>query len=580
MKHFHSRALLFLVLMLPSIVRSDDAQVAVEALKKVAQKGNGITQEESAEAGKVQSIGATAIPHLIPLLRDKDEDIRALAAYTVRDIEGLTEKHLDALIECARGGEQWIIPAIGSIGSPLAIEFLVSELVRERSTGTQVVPAVERLGGKVVPHLVKLYEKDEGWDESLELAVSAVLTALGKKAAGAIEPLLNIAGDESAPFKRRGRAIEAIGHLGQHAAGAVRTLQLLHEKGNADIQYQAMWAIIGIGTPEATPFMVQQLKEAARQKQRTAEVSSALLRTAWKGIALKAAGSEVASYLKDPDGELRAIAAGVLGHIGYDGAADDLISLLDDSEDWRVAYSAAGALGLLKIPHAEPALARASIKYWYPPVRHAAATAIKTIHGEAPPKPNTTLLFGPLEFLTYDYVGKDQETLNQEDLPLLRHPVSQTPNEVVPLRLMIKQGVFDDASLPAVKLDDGWLTGTNLGEWGGEILFKDLQGNVTALAQVNTEAVYLTDKGPVAVTGLAHMTSNYGRLYRLRKNDAGKWTAEPWRVLPGAPIFSRKLEDGNLLINCHGGIVLVSPDGTMKTLTRKEALRDNVPETR
>ena len=53
----------------------------------------------------MDSTGPAAIPYLLRLLHDKNEDVRDLASFTLRDIKGLTEEHLDALIESRRRGD-------------------------------------------------------------------------------------------------------------------------------------------------------------------------------------------------------------------------------------------------------------------------------------------------------------------------------------------------------------------------------------------------------------------------------------------------------------------------------------------
>ena len=123
-----------------------------------------------------------------------------------------------------------------------------------------------------------------------------------------------------------------------------------------------------------------------------------------------------------------------------------------------------------------------------------------------------------------------------------------------------------------VKVDDGYLVGSDRGEWGGEIAYVNREGKARILMPLNTEAIYKTKAGIVAVTGVAHMTFNSGCLFKISKTADGRWGAEKWRVLPGAPRFSRLLKNGNLFISCHGGMVLISPDGRMRSVTRQESV--------
>lgn len=84
-------------------------------------------REELAIADELRRLGPEAIPHLLPLLRDENAAARDLAYYTLADIEGWTEEHLDALIGSYRGGDDWIPLAIAKIGTPRAANFLVEQ---------------------------------------------------------------------------------------------------------------------------------------------------------------------------------------------------------------------------------------------------------------------------------------------------------------------------------------------------------------------------------------------------------------------------------------------------------------------
>ncbi len=130
-----------------------------------------------------------------------------------------------------------------------------------------------------------------------------------------------------------------------------------------------------------------------------------------------------------------------------------------------------------------------------------------------------------------------------------------------------------DIEMECLEVDGGFLTGTDFGEWGGQILFVDRDGKPAVLAEVNTPFIHQSTHGVFAVTGLAHMTLNHGEIYRLKKSQDGRWNAEKWRQLPGAPFASRLLQDGSIFVTGYGGMTLIAPDGTMKSLTRERVLK-------
>ena len=116
----------------------------------VAKNTAGISKQEMDLAEAVQRYGAQAILPLLKLLESDKPNVRQLAGYTLRDIEGLTAENLPALMRARRGGDGWIPPAIARIGTPEAIEFLVNDLRNEPEMHTQVTVAVENPGGQGV----------------------------------------------------------------------------------------------------------------------------------------------------------------------------------------------------------------------------------------------------------------------------------------------------------------------------------------------------------------------------------------------------------------------------------------------
>lgn len=112
-----------------------------------------------------------------------------------------------------------------------------------------------------------------------------------------------------------------------------------------------------------------------------------------------------------------------------------------------------------------------------------------------------------------------------------------------------------------MKVADGLLLGGDRGEWGGELAFKDKDGNVTMLVANNTIGIHRMPFGIVAASGLAHLMLNHGYLYVIDFKEGSVPMARIWKVLPGAPSKSGLLESGDLFVACVGGNVLISPTG-------------------
>ncbi len=75
----------------------------------------------------------------------------------------------------------------------------------------------------------------------------------------------------------------------------------------------------------------------------------------------------------------------------------------------------------------------------------------------------------------------------------------------------------------------------------------------------NTVGLHQLGGRVVAVTGLAHLGTNEGILYRLAPDEKGRIVAKPWLRLPGAPLTSGFTREGRFFIRTYGGDVLVEP---------------------
>jgi hypothetical protein len=291
----------------------------------------------------------------------------------------------------------------------------------------------------------------------------------------------------------------------------------------------------------------------------------------------RGAGPILRKYLDSENWDVRIAATRALGYIGDADATEDLIRQLHCAEDWRVVLSATEALGRVGAKQALPEIEKISRDYWYPPVRAAAITSMVSIRtGEYPASKYHPTNFA-LEFFDYWNVGHEMDRLENEEINRITLPTIKTADSLP--KAVIAAGRKNNIKglYCGLVLEYGYLAGSNRGEWGGEIVFFDFKYKPTVILEENTEAIYRTSNQIFALTGLAHMGMNNGIVYKLRRDESGKWIAQPWRALPGEPRWSRLLKNGSLFVNCVGGIVVVSPDGEMKSLTRKEAVGEPAP---
>jgi HEAT repeat protein len=532
----------------------------------VAKEGvdNGVGPNAGKLAKAIQTHGADAVPAMIELLSAKNDDVRLFAGYVLRDLNGPTEANLDALIAARRRGDGWIAPAIGRIGSPRAVAFLIEDLKSKPEQG-QTSWALKLAGEKAAPSLAQLYRDNKRMSDDLFSVSSLILADMGAKATPAVSLLLATASDRNVVIENRVFAVLALGALRQMAVDAVPGLKALAKSEPDRFKAPVEEAIVNIGTNDSIEIIVPRLRS---------KPNVLLLRdlAELKGNG-RGAGAAVVELLAHPDWEIRVAAARTLGYIGYAEGTDALRKLLGDTADWRLVYSAAQSLGRLKAKSALLGLNRIAANHWFAPVRQAAVKAALVIEGKEDYVSQWPDANFPFEFFEYQNARDERFDgfATYEKLPWKPEPEVLTPDQLRAESYTIEMVGYDDKgkhverqqSAPgcAMRVADGLLLGGDRGEWGGELVFKDKAGVVTTLVDDNTVGIHRMLFGVVAATGLAHMMMNHGCLYLVEIKEGAPPTARLWKTLPGAPRTSGLLKSGDLFIACVGGNVLISPSG-------------------
>ena len=137
-------------------------------------------------------------------------------------------------------------------------------------------------------------------------------------------------------------------------------------------------------------------------------------------------------------------------------------------------------------------------------------------------------------------------------------------------------------TLPDVglKVDGGWLLGTDKGEWLGDLVILDEQGNQSKLLDVNVKDLFRIENEIVAIVmGVSikmvikpipgsSMSGMYfidrGVVYLVAKNEDGIWRADKWETLQCSPRSAFMLEDGRVLVVCDGEGVVISANRKME----------------
>lgn len=318
------------------------------------------------------------------------------------------------------------------------------------------------------------------------------------------------------------------------------------------------------------------------------------------------AGPAVMRSLDSDDFEERLLAAKTLGYIKYLDAVPKLVSLLNDKTDVRMSYVAAESLGRMKSKNALTSLKKVAANHWYPITKETAKKAIQHIqNGKVY---DNTLQGKNFAFYYFDTQLLNIESCDEVTSQTVREPLSQklyisnskeqleklkyksvvisygacdeeqqkvdNPNGIIEVNasniVEHRKSIYQTPQI-ALKIEDGWLVGSDSGEWGGELVHISSTNEHTILLKENVEDIYKLGERYIATTGLAHLSMNDGVIYELYKDKSDNWKNRPWRILPGAPRTSWFVDTGELLINTvGGGSILLSKDGNLRMAKCKQ----------
>jgi HEAT repeat protein len=545
----------------------------IAKIPQVAAGGGGVSPAEVELAKQLQSFGPTSVPRLVALLDSPDEHVREFAGYLVRGLDGLTESDLDALIKARLRGDGWIPPAIAAVGTPRAIAFLVDELQRKPEHQSQLTWALSQAGEKAAPALAAVFRQQTLVSRELSDSIAEVFGDMGAKAGIAVPQLLETSADRTLPKPNRLGAVRSLGSIGLAAADAVPKLQRL-AKSEPEVFADAVnRAILGIGTPDAAEILMARLQSVSPGF----EVTIILRDIAALRENGRKAGPEVLKVLHRDQWENRVNAALTLGYIGYSAAAADLKRVLSSQEDWRLVYAATVSLGRLKDQTALPNLRQLAKAHWSPVVRKAALKAFNVIQGtevfESRWHPSN-FAFEYFEYQNLGYEASPEQRRATEKFRFRTDSDELPPAKLSNITYSIEIVGYDEKGRQveqrnatpgcAFRFGNGLLLGGDRGEWGGELVYQDEKGATSVLLEQNIHAIHRMPFGVVATVGLAHLTMNSGYLYLVTRGPDGKPNARPWNVLPGAPMKSGVLENGDLFVSCYGGDVLITPTGEFR----------------
>lgn len=533
-----------------------------------------------------------AVPALVPLLEDPDTNVANIAAAALREAKHIDPAYLPQIRKGLDRGLGWLPLALARMDSDEAAKEAVSRfLVSEGAPNNQEAFAVEQSGLRAIPYIVDAVRCGSACGANTGL-LGSVLAGMSEEArANAAPELMNIARDASVTDAVAIDALDMIADLG--TAGVVVEADLLRLRTQLPQRTALIdHALIGIRSTQAGALFAAQLRLSP-------DVHD-LRDLAEAGPAAIDAGETTAALLNHDDPGIRVAAARALGFIGYRQAIGALMATLGDPVDPRLAWAAAESLGRLQATEALPALDSTARIHWFPPVRKAAAEAARHIREGVPYQAQFHRRNFALEFFAYEHIRNDGPGCEKPVDAVQIEPTSMklyertAPAQLKALTYSIveemppppppplgengvrvtettsgavaeRPNVVKHVPTVALRVDGGWLAGSDRGEWGGELVFVGDDGSQQKVIDENVEDIYRLGDRYVVTVGLAHLGSNAGAVLELRHAADGHWQASPWRILPAAPQSSFLTRNGDLLVTVYTDTpIVISPDGTMR----------------
>ncbi|NBD95317.1 MAG: hypothetical protein GVY11_02425 [Gammaproteobacteria bacterium] len=519
---------------------------------------------------RIAELDAELTDDLVALLHHQDRYVAQVAGLALSEQPSIDPRFFGDILQAVEMGVRFSGGPLGRVDSTEAAELVVQRLVGgENGNRTAYQWAAALQGARAVPFIVEAARCHDPCREERHRLLADVLERMGPERSEAGPGLLSVAADEVLPEHARVGALAMIAELGPGAVELDDGLVSLRH-ANPHLKAPINGALIKLRSDEAGEIFAERLSNSPNRRD--------MVRLAGMRRAGYAAGPVVEALLSHADWDIRLQAVRTLALIGFDPAVDSITPLLTSRKDVALNWMAADAMAHLNAVESIDALQQLAETHWHPHVRARAARSRDRLLGLSAFEPLSRLW--PSARVAYSQEPDSMAGCDEPGVGVVR-PSSpariQHPDDEALLRMLSYSSEFagdatvrrhDQPLVPglALRVDGGWLTGSDRGEWGGELVFIDRSGRARVLVRENVQDIHRLGRDKyIAVTGLGHMLTSRGMLYRVQKTPGESWAAERWRRLPGAPVSSALTQGGDVLVSTRrGGSVLVSPDGQVR----------------
>lgn len=142
----------------------------------------------------------------------------------------------------------------------------------------------------------------------------------------------------------------------------------------------------------------------------------------------------------------------------------------------------------------------------------------------------------------------------------------------LPPRLKYEEGMpgrtVDAGLRSATHLGSAWLLAYDAGEWGGGLWLTNEDGSETRrIINDNVRAVIPIDGGVLVLSGLSHMTLDFGNAFIFSNPDGLNIPLRHTVRLDGAPRAYAKASDGSVLFATTRGLSKITKSGELQNLS-------------
>lgn len=564
----------------------------ISMIPEIEGKAYGSGEIDDAVRDKLKSFGREALLPLAKLTGEDDPNRRKVADSLIADIKDLNANDFATVQRVIHnniklnGGGGWSYGALGYVGGDDAGKYLVSELKRVQTASNQIGTAFNRLGLDGIPYLIEglrcfdscSEEEFRGFREVFYNYQRWTKVSNDKYAM----QLFNLATNENLNLHARHTALSVIGYITENTQIANQIHQ--YAEKNIEFSGSALMSLQNMKSPLGAGLLIRRL---SREKDESSIFNSNLMvfrDLSEMGEAANSVGGDVMAYLNSESWEDRIHSAVTLGYIGYHQAVPELLKLISNEVDWKQAYAAIKALYLLADNSTVPQIEKVANTHWYKPLREYAQKVVVSIKANKDYKSEYHPNNFAFDFLDYQQLREENHTCDKTDYAMVSEPIEaklyggrekklESFQYKNPMCSREKYGDYynDYCSSPesfvvpslAVRFGEKWLTGDNRGEWGGELVSFANSESPETLLNENIEDVYVLGEYAYVITGLAHMSSNNGLIYRLEDTEDG-YNIKPFYRLPGAPRTSWKINSESVLINTVSGSVIFHPQSGLE----------------